>query len=177
MASKQDFHKALTAIAYARVGWRDTEIKATRLLWQFELTPEQKIAVQNESDRARIWSAAWKAGQDALVNPDAVPVRNGEQPDYRQREIARRADLIRDALSGRDRQDTNQPPQPFVLFGQPIDVANIDEVLVAAATWGEMQSFLLRPSGLTGGSTLTGGSSPVEGDADNQSSAVTPAGR
>lgn len=31
--------------------------------------------------------------------------------------------------------------------------------------------------GLTGGSTLTGGSSPVEGDADNQSSAVMPAGR
>jgi len=30
---------------------------------------------------------------------------------------------------------------------------------------------------LTGGSTLTGGISPVEGDADNPSSAVTPAGR
>ena len=65
--------------------------------------------------------------------------------DYRQREITRRANLIRDALTGRDRQDTNQPPQPFVLFGQPIDSTNVDEVLVAAATWGEMQAFLLRP--------------------------------
>jgi hypothetical protein len=72
MASKQDFQKALTDIAYAKVGWRDAQIKAARLLWQFELTPEQKLAVQNESDRARIWSAAWKAAQDALVNPDAV---------------------------------------------------------------------------------------------------------
>ena len=100
-----------------------------------------------------------------------------ERVDYRELEIARRANLIRDALSGRDRQDTNQPPKPFVLFGKPIDSMNFDEVLVAAATWGEMQSFLFRPSGLTGASTLTGGSSPVEGDADNQSSAVTPAGR
>ncbi len=76
-----------------------------------------------------------------------------DQVDYRQQEIARRADLIRDSLSGRDRQDTNQPPQPFVLFGKPIDSTNFDEVLVAAATWGEMQSFLLRPSGLTRAST------------------------
>lgn len=149
MASKQDFHKALTAITYAKVGYRDAEIAVARELWRFDLTPEQKLAVQNESDRARIWSAAWKAGQDALVNPNTVPVRNGEQPDYRQLEIARRADLIRESLSGRDRQDTNQPPQPFVLFGKPIDSTNFDEVLVAAATWGEMQSFLLRPSRLT----------------------------
>jgi hypothetical protein len=82
MASKQDFHKALTAIAYAKVGWRDAEIAVARELWRFDLTPEQKLAILNESDRARIWSAAWKAAQDALVSPDAVPVRNGEQHEH-----------------------------------------------------------------------------------------------
>jgi hypothetical protein len=59
--------------------------------------------------------------------------------DFRAQEIKRRADRIRDALAGRDRPDTNVPAQPFVLFGQPIDGTNIDEVLVAAVEWAAEQ--------------------------------------
>jgi hypothetical protein len=84
--------------------------------------------------------------------------------DYRAQEIKRRADRIRDALAGRDRPDTNVPAQPFVLFGQPIDATNIDEVLVATFEWAErrgspsapMPAKLHTPAGTVPG-TLTNG--------------------
>jgi hypothetical protein len=61
--------------------------------------------------------------------------------DYRAQAIKRRADRIRDALVGRDRPDTNAPAQPFVLFGQPIDPMNLDEVLVAAVEWASEETL------------------------------------
>lgn len=48
--------------------------------------------------------------------------------DYRRQAIRARADLIRDALR---RSDNGAP----MLYGQPLDPTDLDEVLVAAVEW------------------------------------------
>lgn len=44
-------------------------------------------------------------------------------PDYRRLAIRARADMLRDELRG------------SLLYGQPLDVTDLDEVLVAAVEW------------------------------------------
>ena len=79
--------------------------------------------------------------------------------------------------------------QNHYLYARRSDLLrNANQIIQSALRWGyepnaEEQGIIdairieLQNRRLTSGSTLTGGGSPVEGDADKLSSAVTPAGR
>ena len=78
-------------------------------------------------------------------------------------------DPIRDTIGWADKVTTNDLVQAIMVLCNSVErlerqIERLDDIAYA-------------PSGLTSGSTLTGGSSPVECDADNQSPVVTPAGR